>query len=64
MRWQAMRLPPVLRMHEIQRYPLTTQESSTENKAHIVKALEGVRQKEQAPTAREAIYEEGLHNWK
>lgn len=49
-------------MPEIQRYPLTTQESSTENKAHIVKALEGVHQKEQAPTARGAIYEEDLRN--
>lgn len=57
-----MRLPPALRMPEIQRYPLTAQESSTENKAHIAKALEDVRQKEQAPTAREAIYEEGLRN--
>lgn len=62
MRWQATRSQPVSRMPEIQRYPLTTQESSTENKVHIVKALEGVRQKEQAPTARGAIYEEGLHN--
>lgn len=49
-------------MPEIQRYPLTTQESSTENKAHIAKALEGGRQKEQAPTARGAIYEGGLRN--
>lgn len=62
MRWQATRSQPASRMPEIQRYPLTTQESSTENKVHIVKALEGVRQKEQAPTARGAIYEEGLHN--
>lgn len=57
-----MRSPPALRKPEIPLYPLTTQESSTENKAHIVKALEGVPQKEQAPIARGAIYEEGLHN--
>lgn len=57
-----MRSPPALRMPEIQQYPLTTQESSTENKAHIAKALEGVHQKEQVPTAGGAIYEEGLHN--
>lgn len=62
MRWQATRSPPALQKPEIQLYPLTTQESSTENKAHIVKALGGVRQKEQAPTARGAIYEEGLRN--
>lgn len=52
----------MLRKPEIQRYPLTTQEYSTENKAHIVKALEDVHQKGQAPTAGGAIYEGGLHN--
>lgn len=56
-----MKLQLVLLMLEIQQCPLTTQESSTENTAHIGKALEGVQWTERAPTAKGVIYEEGLH---
>lgn len=62
MKLQAMRSPQVSRILRIQQYPLTTQVSSTENKAHIEKALEGVHWTELAPMPRRVIYGEGLLN--